>query len=150
MTALGVAACGGDDSSSGSSGTTAAAATATTSGGATTAAEGGSDGLCAQRDALRASIADLKNIDIVKAGTSGLTDQVADIKQQAQDIVSEAKGDMKPEAEALPVVRPEVGGRVEGPRIRRRGHRSGHLALRRRDLGEHAHEEPRPGEVQLS
>src|SRR5688500_16471703 len=74
-TALGVAACGGDDSSSGSSGTTAA--TATSSGGATTPA-GASDPLCAQRDALRSSIADLKNVDVVKSGTSGVTDQVAD------------------------------------------------------------------------
>ena len=111
---FGAAACGGDDSSSGATTTTGAATSAggaSTRRGASTTAAAASSELCQERDALRASITDLTNIDVLKNGTSALTEQMADIKQQAQAIASDAKGDMKPEAEALPDVRPEAGGR---------------------------------------
>ena len=99
---LGATACGDDSSSSseGTSGTTASGSATTEAGSATTKA-GSSDELCDERAALRSSIEDLKNVDVLKNGTSALEEPLADIKDNVAAVRSAASSEVKPQADAL-------------------------------------------------
>ena len=78
--------CGGDNSSSPS------VATVTT----TTIAP-----ICSERDALTASIADLKNVDIVKNGVSSLQTALTAVTDNLKGVASAASQELQPEIQAL-------------------------------------------------
>lgn len=86
-----ITACG-NDSSSASSDTTAAT---------TTSATAGSSELCDERSTLRTSIEDLRQVDVVKNGTSALDEPLAEVKESLEDVKAQASSDIKPEVEAL-------------------------------------------------
>ena len=84
-------ACSGDNSSS------APVVTATTTTTTTTTVAP----VCAARDALTASIADLKNVDIVKNGVSGLQTALTAVTGNLKDVASAASTELQPEVKAL-------------------------------------------------
>jgi hypothetical protein len=93
-------ACGDDSSSSSSSAaTTGASAQVTATGG--TASPTGSEQLCADYDAFKSSIEDLKNVDIVKSGTSGLQAAVDKVKTNLQALRTSAAGEAKDQIQAV-------------------------------------------------
>jgi hypothetical protein len=103
-------ACGSDTTSSSSStATTDASAQATATGTASptggTASPTGSEQLCADYDSFKSSIDDLKNVDIVKAGTSGLQAAVDKVKTSLQSLrtsaADEAQGEIKAVEDSL-------------------------------------------------
>ena len=99
-------ACGSDTTSSSSStGTTGASAQATATGTASptggTASPTGSEQLCADRDAFKSSIEDLKNVDIVKSGTSGLQAAVDKVKTNLQALRTSAADEAKDQVKAV-------------------------------------------------
>jgi hypothetical protein len=97
----------GEDSSSSSGATTGASAQATATGstasptGGGTASPTGSEQLCADIDAFKSSIDDLKNVDIVKSGTSGLQTAVDKVKTSLQALRTSAASDAKDEIQAV-------------------------------------------------
>jgi hypothetical protein len=134
---LGAAACGDDSSSSsdGTSATTASGSATTASGSATTEAgsattragsattetgsatteAGSSDELCDERAALRSSIEDLKNVDVLKDGTSALEEPLADVKDNVAAVRSAASSEVKPEADALNSAIQDLENAVKNP-----------------------------------
>jgi hypothetical protein len=99
-------ACGDDSTSSSSStATTGASAQATATGTASptggTASPTGSEQLCADYNAFKSSIEDLKNVDIVKSGTSGLQAAVDKVKTSLQSLRTSAAGDAKDQIQAV-------------------------------------------------
>ena len=99
-------ACGDDSTSSSSStATTGASAQATATGTASptggTASPTGSEQLCADYDAFKSSIEDLKNVDIVKSGTSGLQAAVDKVKTSLQSLRTSAAGQAKDQIQAV-------------------------------------------------
>jgi hypothetical protein len=93
-------ACGDDGTSSSSStATTGASAQPTETGG--TASPTGSEQLCADRDAFKSSIEDLKNVDVVKSGTSGLQAAVDKVKTSLQSLRTSAAGEAKDQIQAV-------------------------------------------------
>jgi hypothetical protein len=108
--ALGVAAACGSDEPSVSSATSGAATTsagsAVTSGGATTTPAGSTPGtasaeLCTQREALKSSIDDLRNINIVQAGASGVQEALTKVKDNLEGVQQAAGDDLKPQVQAF-------------------------------------------------
>jgi hypothetical protein len=98
--ALGVAAC----SSSTSSSTTTAKTTTTTIAVSSTApgpVGSASSDLCQAREALKTSITGLSSVDIVKNGTSGLTDALNTIKTNLQAVRAAAGSDVQPQVDAF-------------------------------------------------
>ena len=92
--------CGDDTSSTSSSAPTTGASTqATATGG--TASPTGSDQLCADYNAFKSSIEDLKNVDIIKSGTSGLQAAVDKVKTSLQALRTSAASDAKDEIQAV-------------------------------------------------
>ena len=98
-------ACGDDSTSSSSTATTGASAQATATGTASptggTASPTGSEQLCADYDAFKSSIEDLKNVDIVKSGTSGLQAAVDKVKTSLQSLRTSAAGEAKDQIQAV-------------------------------------------------
>jgi hypothetical protein len=79
--ALGVlmVSCGDDDSSS-----------------STTVAD-----VCADREALRSSVAALKDLDVVAEGTNGVNAAVADVKEDLTALQSSAGDELQPQVQAV-------------------------------------------------
>ncbi len=99
-------ACGDDTSSTSSSAaTTGASAQATETGTASptggTASPTGSEQLCADYDAFKSSIEDLKNVDVVKSGTSGLQAAVDKVKTDLQALRTSAAGEAEDQIKAV-------------------------------------------------
>ena len=99
-------ACGNDTTSSSSStATTGASAQATATGTASptggTASPTGSEQLCADYNAFKSSIEDLKNVDVVKSGTSGLQAAVDKVKTDLQALRSSAAGEAEDQIKAV-------------------------------------------------
>ena len=88
-----LAACGGDNSPAA---TVAPTTTTTTTTTATTTAA-----VCAARDALTSSIADLKNVDIVKNGVSALQTALSAVTDNLKAVASSASQELQPEVKAL-------------------------------------------------
>jgi hypothetical protein len=84
--ALLIASCGGDDDDS----------SATTASSAATPATASKE-LCRQRDELEDSIKDLRNVDVVKNGTSALQEQLDTVKDNLEAFKSTAKDDFRTE-----------------------------------------------------
>ena len=115
---VGGVACGSDDSSSGTDASTAeptstvastaepTSTVASTGGAASTVADSGPAGsssteLCDAADELKASLADLASVEVVKNGTSAITDALDEIKDDLTAVRSAAGSDMKPDVDAF-------------------------------------------------
>src|SRR5262245_22756404 len=83
-------ACGDDDSSSGSF--TSEATTTTLS---------ANEQLCADRDALKGAIADLKNVNIIANGTSGVQAALTKVTDSVGDLKQSASASVAPQVDAL-------------------------------------------------
>jgi hypothetical protein len=79
---LATAACGDDSSSS--------AGTTTTT-----------ESVCDQATALKASVQDLKNVDVVKNGTAALQAPVATIQKETDALIATGKQELQPQADAF-------------------------------------------------
>jgi hypothetical protein len=99
------AACGSDNSSSSSTTTAAPTTTSTSSSTSTsstsTSAGSGNAQLCADRDALTASIQDLTSVDIVKNGTAGLTTALTKVKDNLAAVKASASAQLQPQVKAF-------------------------------------------------
>ena len=88
-------ACGDDDS----------AATTTTSTTTTTTLPGpvssASEASCAARDELQQAISDLSNVDVVRNGTSAITDALTRINDALGEVRSTAGADVQPQVDAF-------------------------------------------------
>ena len=89
-------ACGDDDDSAAT--TTTTTTTTTTLPGPVSSA---SDASCAARDELQAAISDLSNVDVIRDGTSAITDAVTRITNALGDVRSTASADVQPQVEAF-------------------------------------------------
>ena len=78
-----IAACGGDDDDSSSS-TTAPA-----------------NDVCQQADALRSSVDDLKNVDLVAEGTNGATAAITDVKADLTALGDSVSDELAPDVQAV-------------------------------------------------
>jgi len=108
------AACGSDNSSSSSTTTAAPTSSSTatssststttstsTSSSTATSAGSGNAQLCADRDALTASIQDLTSVDIVKNGTAGLTTALTKVKDNLAAVKASASAQLQPQVKAF-------------------------------------------------
>jgi hypothetical protein len=86
-------ACGDDDSA----GTTTTTTTTTLPGPVSSASEAS----CAARDELQTSISDLSKIDVVRNGTSAITDALTRIQTALGEVRSTAAADVQPQIEAF-------------------------------------------------
>ena len=93
--AVGVVACGDDDNTAAT--TTSTSTTSTLPGPVSSASEAS----CAARDQLQAAISNLSNVDVVKNGTSSITDALTDIKDALAQVKSTAGDDVKPQIDAF-------------------------------------------------
>ena len=89
------AACGDDDDASSTTSTTAAATTAPGPVGSASAE------LCPARDDLRASISGLADVDVVRNGTSAITDALGQIRDDLDAVRSTAGADVQPQVDAF-------------------------------------------------
>src|SRR5262245_50993340 len=87
-------ACGDDD---GTEATTTTSTTTTLPGPVSSA----SDESCAARDELQAAISDLSNLDVVRNGTSSVTDALTRIKDAIAEVRSTAGADVQPQVDAF-------------------------------------------------
>ena len=85
-------ACGDDDDSA------ATTTTTTTLPGPVSSA---SDASCAARDELQAAISDLSNLDVVRNGTSAITDALTRITDALGEVRSTAGADVQPQIDAF-------------------------------------------------
>jgi hypothetical protein len=94
---VGVVACGDDDSASTTTVTTTLPPTTTNPGpvGSADAA------LCTARDDLKASITALASVDVIKSGTSGITDALSKIKDDLAAVRSAAGSNVQPQVDAF-------------------------------------------------
>jgi hypothetical protein len=69
----------------------------TSGGGATTLPSS----VCSQATALKQSLQDLKNVNVVQNGTSALSDAVATVKSNANALSESTHGQLKPQVDAL-------------------------------------------------
>jgi hypothetical protein len=60
-----------------------------------------SDASCAARDELQAAISDLSNVDVVRNGTSSITDALTRIKDALGEVRSTAGADVQPQVDAF-------------------------------------------------
>jgi uncharacterized phage infection (PIP) family protein YhgE len=100
LLAAGLAICGvacGDDDDSAATTTTTTTTTTTLPGPVSSASEAS----CAARDELQAAISDLSNVDVVKNGTSAITDALTRIKDALADVRSTAGDDVQPQVDAF-------------------------------------------------
>jgi hypothetical protein len=93
--AIAGSACGDDDSAAT---TTISTTTTTTIPGPVSSA---SEASCAARDELRQAISDLSKIDVVRNGTSALTDALAHINAALGEVRSTAGADVQPQVDAF-------------------------------------------------
>jgi hypothetical protein len=99
------AACGSDNSSSPTVATTARAVTTSATTTATSASRSSgpsgsaSPELCAERDALKQSIQNLTNVNVVRDGTSGLQAALTDVRNQLQSLRTSARGELQPQVQ---------------------------------------------------
>jgi hypothetical protein len=93
--ALGALACGDDDDTVA---TTTTTSTTTTLPGPVGSA---SEASCAARDELQAAISDLSSVDVVRNGTSSITDALTRIKDALAQVRSTAGDDVKPQIDAF-------------------------------------------------
>ena len=127
------AACGGDDDDSSSS-TSAPSSTTTTT-----------EDVCAQADALRSSVEDLKSVDLVAEGTNGATAAVNAVKDDLAAVSESVSDELRPDVQAVEdsvdelqtaVDKIDTDGAGGGARCGREGghlgEHSGHLARRGR------------------
>jgi hypothetical protein len=84
-----LAACGGDDGASAAA--TAAAPTTTSP----------LEAMCADRDALVASVRDLTDLDIIATGTDGIREALTDVQDRLEDLRGSAADFVEPEVDAL-------------------------------------------------
>jgi len=98
-----VTSCGSDDAAGTTEATTGASTGATTAGGSTVPATAGapSADACADRQALRDSIAALADIDVVAEGTNGLTAAVDAVKADLEKVQASAGSTVKPQVQAV-------------------------------------------------
>ena len=102
-----VTSCGSDDAAGTTEATTGAATDATTevttAGGSTVPVTAGapSADACADRQALRDSIAALADIDVVAEGTNGLTAAVDAVKADLEKVQASAGSTVKPQVQAV-------------------------------------------------
>jgi hypothetical protein len=94
---VGGVACGDDDNSSATTVTTTTVVSTTNPGPVGSA----SAELCQARDDLRTSISDLSKVDVIKNGTSAVTDQLNTIKDNLAKVRSSAGSDVKPQVDAF-------------------------------------------------
>jgi hypothetical protein len=92
-------ACGSSSSSS-SRPTTPTSATSTTAS-STTANIASNAQLCSAREALKTSIQDLTNVDVVKNGTSAVDAALTKVRDNLQAVKSSAHGQLSPQVDAL-------------------------------------------------
>jgi hypothetical protein len=57
--------------------------------------------VCNQATALKQSLQDLQNVNVIKNGTSALSSAAATVKTNAEALATSAHGQIKPRAEAL-------------------------------------------------
>jgi hypothetical protein len=86
--------------------TSAGSAAPATSGGGTTTPAGStpvtaSAELCAQRDAVKSSFDDLKDVNIVQDGASGIQDALTKVKDSLVGVEQAASDDLKPQVQAF-------------------------------------------------
>ena len=96
LVTVGGVACGDDDDTA--STTTTTTTTTTTLPGPLSSA---SDASCAARDELQAAIADLADVDVVRNGTSSVTEALTRITDALADVRSTAGDDVQPQIEAF-------------------------------------------------
>jgi hypothetical protein len=87
-----LAACGSDNSNS--SPTVASTTTSIATGTA-------SPQLCSAYDALKSSIQDLTNVDVVKNGTTGVQDALTKVKNNLQAVKSSASAQLQPQIQTF-------------------------------------------------
>ena len=103
MAAL-VASCGSDDSSStsDSTGVTSPAPAASTSDSTPDETSAASSGdVCADREALRDSVAALADVDLVAEGTNGAKSAISAVKDDLAALRSSAGSELEPEVQAV-------------------------------------------------
>jgi hypothetical protein len=88
-------ACGDDDDTAAT--TTTTSTTTTVPGPASSASEAS----CAARDELQSAISDLSNVDVVRNGTSAITDALTRIKSALAEVRSTAGEDVQPQVQAF-------------------------------------------------
>jgi hypothetical protein len=91
--AAGGVACGDDDDTAATTTTT----TTTLPGPVSSASEAS----CAARDQLQTAISDLSNVDVVRNGTSSITDALTRIKDALGEVRSTAGADVQPQLDAF-------------------------------------------------
>jgi len=106
-----VASCGSDDDSSSTASspttgatTSAAATTSATSTGDSTASDSSdapSGDACADRDALRSSVAALTDVDLVAEGTNGVKTAVSAVKDDLAAVRTSVGSELQPEVQAV-------------------------------------------------
>jgi hypothetical protein len=97
-----IAGCGSSSSSSTSQpgGSTVAPTSSPSSSGSTSPVTSSAE-LCAARDNLKSSIEDLKNVDVVKNGTSSLQPALRKVKDNLQTVKSLASQELQPKVQAF-------------------------------------------------
>jgi hypothetical protein len=90
-------ACDDDDSAATTTTTTTTSTTTTLPGPVSSASEAS----CAARDELQTAISDLSNIDVVRNGTSAITDALTRIQTALGEVRSTAAADVQPQIEAF-------------------------------------------------
>jgi hypothetical protein len=107
---LSIASCGGDDDSTENAATAVpgtSVVVATTESNAsvttetTTGSEVASEQACADRDALRSSVAALADVDVVAQGTDGLTSALDAVKNDLAKVKASAGSAIAPEVQAV-------------------------------------------------
>jgi len=93
--AAGAVACGDDDNTAA---TTTTTTTTTTVPGPLSSA---SEASCAARDQLQTAISDLSNVDIVRNGTSAVTEALTKIADALDEVRSTAGADVQPQVDAF-------------------------------------------------
>ena len=68
---------------------------------------------CSDRQALQTSVDDLKNVDVIESGKSGLTDAVDEVKKNAEALKDSASDEFKPDVDALTSAISELGDAVK-------------------------------------
>ena len=91
-------ACGDDDDSGAATTTSTTTTTTTTLPGPVSSA---SQASCAARDELQSAISDLSNVDVVRNGTSAISDALTRIQDALGEVRSTASADVQPQVEAF-------------------------------------------------
>ena len=94
--AAGAVACGDDDDTAAT--TTTTTTTTTTLPGPVSSA---SEASCAAHDELQAAVSDLSKVDVVRNGTSSITDALTRIKDAIAEVRSTAGADVQPQVDAF-------------------------------------------------